>query len=139
MYDETCVFCREIIKNRNAAFVYEDDCVSAFMDSAPIEDGHVLVIPKGHYENIFDIDKEIYIKIQLAVKKITMAIQDSLKCNGLNIGQNNGRVANQVVMHYHMHIIPRYYPKKINWEREIVDKADLEIIAKKIRENLKKE
>ncbi len=138
MYDETCIFCREIVKNRNAAFVYENKYISAFMDSAPIEEGHVLVIPKDHYENIFDIDKEIYTKIQLVVKRIAIAIQDSLKCRGLNIGQNNGRVANQVVMHYHVHVIPRYNRKKINWERAIVDKADLEIIAKNIKETLKK-
>ncbi|KJE48995.1 MULTISPECIES: HIT family protein [Acidiplasma] len=137
MYDETCVFCREIIRNGKAAFVYEDEYVLAFMDNAPIEEGHVLVIPREHYENIFDIDKEIYIKIQLTVKKIAIAIKNALKCDGINIGQNNGRVANQVVMHYHTHIIPRYYRKRINWEREVVDMADLEIIAEKIRSALK--
>ena len=59
MYDETCIFCREIVANGNAAFVYRSSNILAFMDNAPIEEGHVLVIPRNHYENIFDIDKEI--------------------------------------------------------------------------------
>jgi len=137
MYDETCIFCREIANKGNGAFVYRDSNILAFMDNAPIEEGHVLVIPRDHYENIYDIDRDIYVELQLVVKRISIAIKDILKTDGLNIGQNNGRVANQVVMHYHVHIIPRYYRKKINWERETASINDLEIIAAKIREGIK--
>ncbi|WP_337860954.1 HIT family protein [Ferroplasma sp.] len=137
MYDETCIFCREIANKGNAAFVYRDSNIMAFMDNAPIEEGHVLVIPVNHYENIYDIDKDIYLELQLAVKRIAIAIKETLKTDGLNIGQNNGRVANQVVMHYHVHIIPRYYRKKINWERETASLDNLEIIAAKIKEGIK--
>ncbi len=137
MYDETCIFCREIAMNGNAAFVYRNSNILAFMDNAPIEMGHVLVIPRNHYENIFDIDKEIYLELQLVVKRIAMAIKEALKTDGLNIGQNNGRVANQVVMHYHVHIIPRYYRKNINWERETASIDSLEIVAARIREGIK--
>ncbi len=136
MYDQTCVFCREIIKSNNAAYVYKDNDVIAFMDNAPIEEGHVLVIPKDHFVNIFDIDKEIYIKTQLMVKRIAIAVKLALKTDGINIGQNNGRVANQVVMHYHVHIIPRYYRKKINWEREKMDMESLKTTADKIIKKL---
>jgi histidine triad (HIT) family protein len=137
MYDETCIFCREIAVKENAAFVYRSSNILAFMDNAPIEEGHVLVIPRNHYENIFDIDKEIYMELQLVVKRIAIAVRETLKTDGLNIGQNNGRVANQVVMHYHVHIIPRYYRKKINWERETASIGDLEIVAARIREGIK--
>jgi len=137
MYDPTCIFCKEIVKNGNAAYVYKDNDVIAFMDNAPIEEGHVLVIPKEHFENVFDIDKEIYIKTQLVVKRVAIAVKLALKTDGINIGQNNGRVANQVVMHYHVHIIPRYYHKKINWEREHVDLENLKETADKIIEELK--
>jgi bis(5'-nucleosidyl)-tetraphosphatase/histidine triad (HIT) family protein len=137
MYDETCIFCREIANKGNAAFVYRDSDILAFMDNAPIEEGHVLVIPRNHYENIYDIDRDIYLELQMVVKRISIVIKDILKTDGLNIGQNNGRVANQVVMHYHVHIIPRYYRKKINWERETASINDLEIIAAKIRAGIK--
>ena len=137
MYDETCVFCREIANKGNAAFVYGNSNILAFMDNAPIEEGHVLVIPRNHYENIYDVDKDIYLELQLAVKRIAIAIKETLKTDGLNIGQNNGRVANQMVMHYHVHIIPRYYRKKINWERETARIDDLEIIATRIRAGIK--
>ncbi len=136
MYDQTCIFCREIIKNDNAAYVYKDNDVIAFMDNAPIEKGHVLVIPREHFANVFDIDKEIYTKTQLMVKKIAMAVKLALETDGINIGQNNGRAANQVVMHYHVHIIPRYYRRNINWEREIVDMESLKTTADKIIKEL---
>ena len=71
------------------------------------------------------------------VKRIAIAIKETLKTDGLNIGQNNGRVANQVVMHYHVHIIPRYYRKNINWERETASIDSLEIVAARIREGIK--
>jgi bis(5'-nucleosidyl)-tetraphosphatase/histidine triad (HIT) family protein len=137
MYDETCIFCREIVNKGNAAFIYRSSNILAFMDNAPIEEGHVLVIPRNHYENIYDIDNDIYLELQAIAKRIAIAVRDTLKTNGLNIGQNNGRVANQVVMHYHVHIIPRYYRKKTNWERETASIDDLEVIAAKIRAGIK--
>ncbi|AAT43049.1 HIT family protein [Picrophilus oshimae] len=133
MYDDSCVFCREIIKKRNAAFVYEDDDVVAFMDNAPIDNGHILVIPREHYQDIFSIDNDLYIKIYKTVKKLAPVLISSLNAQGLNISQNNGRAANQVVMHYHVHMIPRYNNSKLNMERHITDIKELEKTAVKIR------
>ncbi len=137
MYDETCVFCREIVRNGHGAFVFKGDNVIAFMDNAPIEEGHVLVIPRDHYENIYDIDPDVYLDLQLEVKKIAIAVRSILKSDGINIGQNNGRIANQVVMHYHVHIIPRYIRRNINWEREKTSVEKLESIAEKLKYGLK--
>jgi len=66
--DSSCVFCNEIITKRNAAIVAENDMVISFMDNAPVEPGHILVIPKEHFENIFDIDSRYYIEVQLMAK-----------------------------------------------------------------------
>lgn len=147
-----CVFCEDVIKGRNAAFVFEDDTTIAFMDYAPVEEGHILVIPKRHYENVMDIDEENYTHVHLTAKKISPALLSALHAEGLNIGQNNGTCANQIVPHYHLHLIPRwctegsyeaspigrFASKPLNWERHLVNLKDLEATASTIREEIKR-
>lgn len=136
MLKESCVFCREIIKAKKAAIIYDDEYTMAFMDIAPVEPGHVLVIPKNHYENILDIDTEEYLKVHKVAKVISPAIIKAMNADAINIGQNNGKCANQRVMHYHLHIIPRWCDRKLDWERKIVNDGELEKVAKKIVDSL---
>ncbi len=104
---EGCIFCK-IIKGEIPCFkVYEDEKVLAFEDINPISEGHTLVIPKNHAENLWEISGEDLTAVQLAAKKIIKGIKDALKPTGVAALQLNGRGANQLVMHYHLHLIPR--------------------------------
>ena len=104
---EDCIFCK-IVKGDIPCFkVYEDDRVLAFEDVNPISEGHTLIIPKAHAENIWEISGEDLTAIHLASKKIANAIKEVLVPAGVAVLQLNGRGVNQVVMHYHLHLIPR--------------------------------
>ena len=104
---EDCIFCK-IVKGDIPCFkVYEDDRVLAFEDVNPISEGHTLIIPKAHAENIWEISDEDLTAIHLASKKVADAIKEVLTPAGVAVLQLNGRGVNQVVMHYHLHLIPR--------------------------------
>ena len=104
---EDCTFCK-IVKGDIPCFkVYEDDRVLAFSDINPISDGHTLIIPKRHASNLWEIPVEDLTSIHLASKKIARAIKDALDATGIAVLQLNGKAANQVVMHYHLHLMPR--------------------------------
>jgi len=104
---EDCIFCK-IIKGEIPSFkVYEDEKVFAFEDISPISEGHTLIIPKKHAQDLWEIPAEDLAAVQLASKKIIQAIMDALNPTGVACLQLNGSGANQVVMHYHLHLIPR--------------------------------
>ena len=102
-----CIFCK-IVKGEIPCFkVYEDERVLAFEDINPISEGHTLVIPKAHAENLWEIREEDLAAVQLAARKIAHALREALHPDGIATLQLNGKGANQVVMHYHLHLIPR--------------------------------
>jgi len=104
---EDCIFCK-IVKGELPSFkVYEDERVLAFEDINPVTEGHTLVIPKAHAENLWEITDEDLAAVQLASKKVIHAIRSALKPLGVVAVQLNGRPVNQVIMHYHLHLIPR--------------------------------
>ena len=104
---EDCVFCK-IIRGELPCFkVYEDDKVLAFEDINPADDGHTLVVPKRHAQDLWEIPGDDLSAIHLASRKIARAIRDALRPAGVVALQLNGRGVNQVVMHYHLHLIPR--------------------------------
>lgn len=104
---EDCIFCK-IIKGEIPSFtVYEDDRVFAFEDINPISEGHTLVIPRRHAQDLWEIPGEDLTAVHLVSKKIIQAIRDVLGPTGVACLQLNGRGVNQVVMHYHLHLIPR--------------------------------
>ena len=102
-----CLFCK-IIKGEVPSYkVYEDDKVLAFLDVNPNSDGHVLVIPKEHYDNLFTTPNELIIYMIDVIKtKIYPILKDKLNIDGLTICQNNNY--GQEIKHYHIHLIPRY-------------------------------
>jgi len=106
--EQDCVFCKIVNKELPCYKVYEDDFVLAFLDVNPVAIGHTLIIPKKHYENIFDIDSEVFKRIAEVSRVIAKKMVDNLDdvC-GVNLFQSNGKVAEQVVMHSHLHLIPR--------------------------------
>ena len=104
---DNCIFCK-IVKGEIPCFkVYEDEKVFAFEDINPISEGHTLIIPKTHAENLCEIPEDYLTAIHLASKKIAGAMKKALKPTGVAALQLNGIGVNQVVMHYHLHLIPR--------------------------------
>ena len=113
MNDETCIFCRIAQKQVPASSVYEDEKVMAFLDIRPLNEGHTLVIPKAHYENIFDVPQELNAYIHGAIKQIATAVKKAMNTDGISIIQQNGKAANQDIPHLHVHVIPRYNGQKM--------------------------
>ena len=104
---EECIFCK-IVKGEIPSFkVYEDEKVFAFEDINPISPGHTLIIPKRHAKDLWEIAGDDLTAIHLASKKIIQAIKEVLSPSGVACLQLNGPGANQVVLHYHLHLIPR--------------------------------
>ena len=104
---EDCIFCK-IVDGQIPSFkVYEDDRVFAFEDINPVSEGHTLIIPKYHAQDLWEMPPEDLTAVHLASKKIGDALKQVLKPSGIAVLQLNGRGVNQVVMHYHLHLIPR--------------------------------
>lgn len=102
---DECIFCKIISGNIPASKVYEDDNCIAFLDIAPLNIGHTLVVPKKHSETISDTDEDTLVSLMKISKKVARALLREHE--GINIVQNNGRAAGQLVNHIHFHIIPR--------------------------------
>ncbi|MBO5712223.1 MAG: HIT family protein [Acholeplasmatales bacterium] len=103
-----CIFCKIVNGEIPSKKVYEDENVIAILDISQATKGHTLVIPKKHSDNLLQIDSEEYINVMKAVKIVAEKINNSLKPQGINILNNCGEAAGQTVMHFHVHIIPRY-------------------------------
>ena len=103
-----CIFCKIVAGQIPAAKIYEDDDVLAFLDAIPNTKGHALVVPKVHFENIFDIDDTVLQKVVVTGKHLAMQMKAVLGAIAINITSNNGEYAGQIVPHFHLHVIPRY-------------------------------
>ena len=104
---EDCIFCK-IVKGEIPSFkVYEDEKVFAFGDINPISPGHTLIIPKRHAQDLWEISGDDLAAVHIASRKIINAIKDALQPTGVACVQLNGPGANQVVLHYHLHLVPR--------------------------------
>ena len=101
-----CIFCKIINGEIPSYTIYEDEIVKAFLDISPISNGHTLIIPKKHFENIYDMDLETLKHIEMVSQKLGKMLKEKLGCIGITRVQNNEY--GQDVKHYHMHLIPRY-------------------------------
>ena len=103
-----CIFCK-IIKGEIPSFkVYEDRNVFAILDINPVNKGHVLVVPKNHSLDLSDMADDDIKNLFIAAKKIANAVMKATGAHGYNLGMNNRKAAGQLVMHSHLHIIPRF-------------------------------
>ena len=119
--------------------VYEDSDTMAFLTIAPNNPGHTLVIPKKHSQNIFDTDEEILAALMRVAKKIAIALKESGLAQGVNIVINNGEIAEQVVFHIHIHVIPRLSTDIFHlkgWPTKAYEIDEASTVAEKIRKSL---
>ena len=109
------MFCGIVEGRIPAQKVYEDEHVVAFMDIGPVVKGHVLVVPKRHYDPITGTPDEVLSRLIRVVRIVADAQMKGLKADGINVTQANGRVAGQVVPHIHFHVIPRFEDDRHSW------------------------
>jgi histidine triad (HIT) family protein len=133
-----CIFCAIVAGLAPAARVFDDDDCLAFMDIQPLARGHVLVIPKRHAENLFDLEADEAAAVARTAKQLAHALRTVLEPEGLRLFQLNGAAAGQTVFHYHMHLLPRnadepdVNPAALHG-RKPADRAELEELAGRIR------
>ena len=102
-----CLFCKIIAGEIPSRTVYEDDLIKVIMNINPNTNGHLLIIPRNHVENLFDTNNEtITHSLDIVRKSIYPLLKERLNCQGLTLAQNNGY--GQEIKHYHIHLIPRY-------------------------------
>ena len=99
-----CVFCEIINGNIPSKKVYEDDDVLAILDISQATEGHTLVLPKKHFDNILEIDKETLSSVIEVVRVLSKKLIKNLNAEGCNVLNNCGEVSGQSVNHLHFHI-----------------------------------
>lgn len=105
----TCIFCDILAGLAPANFVYRDELCAAFMDTRPVNPGHVLVVPHTHAVLLSELDKETVGHMFQVAQRVDTAMRASgIKCEGVNLFLADGRAAGQDVMHVHLHVIPRF-------------------------------
>ncbi|GGP20866.1 hypothetical protein GCM10007981_10670 [Thermocladium modestius] len=129
-----CVFCDIISGSAPGYVAYEDEDVVAILDKYPASEGHLLVMPKRHYENIYELPDDVLCKVMEVTKKVAMAVKEALNATGVRILQNNGADAGQVVFHVHFHVIPYYGAYK--WSRHELTREEAERVLSKVRPRL---
>jgi histidine triad (HIT) family protein len=102
-----CIFCDLIRGAAEVSMCYEDGTVIAFMDIQPVNAGHVLVVPKAHYETLRDIPRDVGQHMYEVATRLIPVIQQVSGAEDMNIVVNSGAAAGQNVFHYHIHLIPR--------------------------------
>ena len=118
-----CIFCKIANKEIPAYIVYEDDIVVSFLDIHPGSNGHLLIVPKKHFQDLDDIDEKTFLHIFRIAKKLKNKIEKVLTPDGITIIQNNGIA--QDIKHFHLHLKPIYKRKE--------DLANLEKIVDKLK------
>ena len=135
---EKDVFCKIIDGEIPSYKLYEDDDVLAILDISQVTKGHTLVMPKKHYDNFLSTPKDVMHKVMDVAQRIGQAQITVLGAKGVNILMNCYEVAGQTVMHYHVHVVPRYSQKE-GFEltfKENTGDLNLPALCESIREKL---
>ena len=102
-----CIFCDLIQGAAEVSVCYEDSQAIAFMDVQPVNSGHVLVVPRDHYESLCDVPPNVAMHLFDVSMRLAPIIRDVSGCGDMNLVVNSGEAAGQNVFHYHVHLIPR--------------------------------
>lgn len=129
-----CLFCKIVKNELPSTKVYESETALAFMDIAPVNPGHVLIVPKEHYQNLEDAPEEVVCELIKVVKKIGKAVKSGLEVEGYNIAFNSDPVAGQIIPHLHFHVIPRHKDDGLGlWPGGEYGEGELENVLGKIK------
>ena len=123
-----CIFCKLANGEIPTKVVFEDDIVTVFMDANPNTDGHMLIVPKKHIEDFTEIDNETLLHVHDVAKKMKELIYKKLGTCGLKLVNNYG--SEQLIKHYHMHLIPVY--EDTDFHYQYVDPANIDSVFEKL-------
>lgn len=129
-----CTFCSIAKHEIKANVVYETDELISFLDIDPINEGHVLVIPKEHYCDVDEMPQELISRIAVTSQIIVAALKKTYHPDGYSIMQNGGKFND--MGHYHLHIFPRYQTDGFHWNYSAAKFEDSSGIASKIKKNI---
>lgn len=134
MKKDDCIFCKIANGEIPSKTIYEDDNFRVILDLGPATKGHALILPKEHYANLFELPEETAAAVMKLAKKQAGIMVKNLHADGMNLVQNNGETAGQTVMHFHLHLIPRYENdgQHILWQPGSVTQEELEEIKNEI-------
>lgn len=113
--NNNCLFCKIAAGELESATIFENNEFRVILDKFPSGKGHALIMPKEHYENIYDLDAETAGKMFGLATVVARSLKKVLNCEGMNVLQNNGEIAGQTVMHFHIHLIPRFEGDGMNF------------------------
>jgi histidine triad (HIT) family protein len=124
---DDCIFCAIAAGEAPATIVAQDERTIAFMDIQPATRGHLLVIPRAHYDNLLTIDQEDLAATAAMAKAMAQRVSDRLDAAGVNLLNSCGAAAWQTVFHFHLHVIPRYEddPLSLPWTPRQGDMDDI--------------
>jgi len=135
---QECLFCKIAKGEIPSATIFENSEFKVILDKFPANKGHILIIPKEHMENIYEMDSELGGKLFSLAINIAKILKKELNIEGLNILQNNGKIAGQSVFHFHLHLIPRYQDDEVNitWKPLKPTNEELTDLANKLYKSL---
>lgn len=102
-----CIFCEIVHGAGEASICYEDGRAMAFMDIQPVNPGHVLIVPKEHFDSLDDVPADLAAHLFQVALQLRPVVQRVTRSPDLNIVVNSGEAAGQNVFHFHVHLIPR--------------------------------
>ena len=139
MNRDDCIFCKIATGQIGVTKVLEDEACLAFLDIGPLAEGHVLLVPKAHAETIDQLSADQAAALLRHLPALVAAVRAVTGCEGVNVLQNNGRVAHQAVTHVHVHIIPRRGGDEFyfNWPAGKYPPGRAEELAKQIKARLR--
>jgi histidine triad (HIT) family protein len=134
MAGPACIFCKIIKGEFPANIVFEDNRSVAFLDIRPVNLGHVLLVSRDHYDNLYDLPENVLEEMAVNLKRVAKGVKTALNSDGINIGMNNGQAAGQIVHHAHMHIIPRYLGDGlVHWPGKEYTDGEMKVTAERIK------
>lgn len=108
MKKDDCIFCKIANGEIPSKTLYEDERFRVILDLGPATKGHALILPKDHFCNLFELPDETAGEVMKLARRMAVQMKEKLHADGFNLVQNNGECAGQTVMHFHLHLIPRY-------------------------------
>jgi histidine triad (HIT) family protein len=131
-----CVFCSIVAGDTPAEIVASDDVTLAFLDTRPVFPGHVLLVPRTHYETLADLPPELVEPVFAAARRLSTAVQAAMDAHGTFVAMNN--TVSQSVPHLHVHVVPRRRKDGLRgffWPRQrYADDAEMAAVAARIRQ-----
>ena len=142
--DASCVFCRISGGDEMVSVIYEDDEVISFLDANPLHRGHVLVLPKQHYKNLFYVPEGLAARTFATARRVLPGLRRATGSRAINLFSANGADGGQEVFHFHLHLIPvpegQPFPFQLpNPESPVPTRSELDVMAARINQCIHEE